>query len=63
MARLTSDKFSHISIFPFSQVQLSEIWKKKYEEWLEVEVFSNPHDWDKILLSPGAFMEVKAMEF
>lgn len=46
-----------------TQIQLSEIWKKKYEEWLEVEVFSSPHDWDKVLSSPTAFLELKAMEF
>ena len=46
----------------FLQVELSDIWKSKYEEWLEVEVFSNPRDWDAIIASPTAFMECKAME-
>ena len=45
------------------QIHLSEIWKKKYEDWLEVEVFSSPHDWDKVLSSPAAALELKAMEF
>ena len=45
------------------QIHLSEIWKQKYEDWLEVEVFSSPHDWDKVLQTPGAFMDIKAMEF
>ena len=45
------------------QIHLSEIWKKKYEDWLEVEVFSCPHDWDKVLSSPHACLELKAMEF
>lgn len=45
------------------EIQLSDIWKKKYEEWLEIEVFSAPHDWDKVLSSPHASMEIKAMEF
>lgn len=44
------------------EVQLSEIWKQKYEEWVEVEVFMMPQDWDKILQSPAAFLEAKAME-
>ena len=45
------------------QIELSDIWKKKYEQWLEVEVYSSPHDWDTVLQSPQAFMELKAMEF
>lgn len=44
------------------QVHLSEAWKQKYEEWIEVEVFQMPRDWDSILQSPTAFMEAKAME-
>lgn len=43
-------------------MELSDIWKAKYEEWLEVEVFSNPRDWDTIISSPTAFLECKAME-
>jgi len=42
---------------------LNEVWKKKYEDWLEVEVFGEPHDWDSILSSTSAFMDVKTMEF
>ena len=45
------------------QVQLNEMWKKKYEDWLEVEVFTNPHNWDTALSSSAVFMDVKAMEF
>ncbi|XP_064397800.1 striatin-interacting proteins 2-like [Halichondria panicea] len=44
------------------KMELSDIWKAKYEEWLEVEVFSNPRDWDTIISSPTAFLECKAME-
>ena len=47
----------------YLQVKLNEVWKKKYEDWLEIEVFSRPHDWDSILSSTSAFMDVKAMEF
>ena len=43
-------------------VELSDTWKQKYEEWMEVEVFMMPKDWDKLLTSPSAFMEAKAME-
>ena len=43
-------------------VHLNEIWKEKYEEWLEVEVFGKPKDWDKIIKSPHYF-DVKPMEF
>lgn len=43
-------------------VELSEIWKENYEKWVEVEVFLMPRDWDKVLHSPTAFLEAKAME-
>lgn len=43
-------------------VPLSEAWKEKYEEWLEVEVFQMPRDWDKVLESPSYHMEVKPMD-
>lgn len=45
-----------------TQVQLNEIWKEKYEEWLEVEVFGEPKDWDSILKNPNHF-DTKPMEF
>lgn len=45
------------------QVHLSDIWKEKYEEWLDIEVFQMPRDWDKILRSPSAYLEVKAMDY
>ena len=43
-------------------VHLNDIWKEKYEEWLEVEVFGEPKDWDTIIKSPHYF-DVKPMEF
>ena len=43
-------------------VELSEAWKEKYEEWLEVEVFRMPRDWDKLLESPAHHLEAKPME-
>lgn len=43
-------------------IELNEIWKEKYEEWLEVEVFGEPKDWDKIIKSPQHF-DLKPMEF
>lgn len=52
-----------INAHPMLQIHLSDIWKKKYKEWLEVEVFSCPHDWDSILSSPAVSMEIKSMEF
>ena len=45
------------------QVKLNAVWKKKYEDWLEVEVFGKPHDWDSLLSSTSAYMDVKTMEF
>ena len=43
-------------------VELSEAWKDKYEEWLEVEVFAMPRDWDKFLASPTYHLEAKPMD-
>ncbi len=43
-------------------VELSDIWKENYEKWVDVEVFLMPRDWDKVLHSPNAFLEAKAME-
>jgi len=44
------------------ELELSEVWKTKYEEWMEVEVFMMPRDWDKVLQSPAAFLETKPLE-
>ena len=35
-----------------AHVELSHNWKETYQEWLEVEVFQYPKDWDSILHSP-----------
>lgn len=43
-------------------VALSKTWKEKYEEWLEVEVFQMPRDWDKLLESPTHHLEAKPMD-
>ncbi|CAI8001053.1 Striatin-interacting protein 1 homolog [Geodia barretti] len=43
-------------------VPLSKAWKEKYEEWVEVEVFQMPRDWDKFLESPTHYMEAKPMD-
>jgi hypothetical protein len=43
-------------------VPLSEAWKEKYEEWLEVEVFQMPRDWDTFLESPMHHLEAKPMD-
>lgn len=43
-------------------VPLSETWKEKYEEWLEVEVFQMPRDWDHFLESPEHLMDAKPMD-
>ena len=32
------------------QVKLNEVWKN-YGDWLEVEVFGKPHDWNSLLSS------------
>ena len=45
-----------------AHVPLSETWKEKYEEWLEVEVFRMPRDWDSILQSPTHHLEAKPMD-
>ena len=52
---------NHLSVLG-QEVELSDTWKKKYEEWVEVEVFLMPKNWDRILQSPSAFLEAKAME-
>ena len=44
------------------EVELSELWKSKYEEWVEVEVFLKPRDWDKVLQSPMAPLDTKPLE-
>lgn len=41
---------------------LSESWKEKYEEWLEVEVFQMPRDWDLFLESPANYLDAKPMD-
>ena len=43
-------------------VPLSETWKEKYEEWLEVEVFQMPRDWDMFLESPAHYLDAKPMD-
>lgn len=43
-------------------VPLSQSWKEKYEEWVEVEVFQMPRDWDKFLESPSNYLEAKPMD-
>ena len=43
-------------------VPLSQAWKEKYEEWLEVEVFQMPRDWDTFLESPMHHLEAKPMD-
>ena len=45
-----------------SHMELSESWKEKYEEWVEVEVFQIPRDWDKFLESPSYHLEAKPMD-
>ena len=45
------------------EVHLNDIWKEKYEEWLDVEVFGEPKDWDKILKSHLCYFDLKPMEF
>ena len=44
------------------EVPLNEIWKEKYEEWIEVEVFSQTRDWDEMIKSP-LYFDLKPMEF
>lgn len=43
-------------------VPLSKEWKEKYEEWVEVEVFQKPMDWDNFLQSPTKFLDAKPMD-
>ena len=43
-------------------VELSETWKRKYKEWVEVEVFQMPRDWDKVLESVSHRLDAKPME-
>lgn len=59
--KLTPISKNYLSVLG-EHVPLSEAWKEKYEEWLEVEVFQMPRDWDKILESPSHHMEVKPMD-
>ena len=44
------------------EVELSELWKSKYEEWVEVEVFLKPRDWDEVLQSSTAPLDTKPLE-
>ena len=44
------------------EVELSELWKSKYEEWVEVEVFLKPRDWDQVLQSSTAPLDTKPLE-
>ena len=44
-------------------VPLSQTWKEKWEEWVEIEVFQMPRDWDKLLESPDHYLEAKPMDF
>ena len=39
--KLTPLDCNHLSVLG-QEVELSDIWKQKYEEWLEVEVFMMP---------------------
>lgn len=43
-------------------VELSSNWKDTYQEWLEVEVFRHPTDWDNLLKSPTAHLDAKPLE-
>ena len=45
-----------------AHVELSHNWKETYQEWLEVEVFQYPKDWDSILHSPTAPLDAKPLE-
>ena len=59
--KLTPISKNYLSILG-EHVQLSEAWKEKYEEWLEVEVFQMPRDWDSLLESPLHHLEAKPMD-
>ena len=44
-------------------VVLSRSFVEHYEEWVELEVFLKPKDWDRVLEMPSAFMELKLVDF
>ena len=43
-------------------VELSSNWKETYQEWLEVEVFQHPTNWDNLLQSPTAHLDAIPLE-
>ena len=44
-------------------VVLSKSFTEHYEEWVELEVFLMPKDWDRVLKTPSAYMELKLVDF
>ncbi len=44
------------------QTELSKEWKENYEQWLEVEVFQHPIDWDNFLDSPTRHLDIKPLD-
>ena len=44
-------------------VALSKSFTEHYEEWVELEVFLMPKDWDRVLQTPSAYMELKLVDF
>lgn len=44
-------------------VVLSKSFAEHYEEWVELEVFLMPKDWDRVLKMSSAFMELKLVDF
>lgn len=45
------------------EVELSKNFMEHYEEWVDLEVFLMPKDWDNVLKMPSAFMELKLVDF
>ena len=44
------------------EVTLSKGFLEHYEEWVELEVFRMPKDWENVLKMPSAFMELKLID-
>lgn len=43
-------------------VELSKQWKDNYENWVEVEVFKHPVNWDNFLRSPTKHIDIKPLD-
>ena len=43
-------------------VELSQAWKDTYEQWMEVEVFQHPIDWDSLTKAPFSHIDTKPLE-